>query len=89
VVRGAIEVAIAGDPGDGAFASLAREVATRYVPSLVLVGGEGPSAEGIALLEGRGGAEPMAYVCRSYACDAPTEDPAVLARQLDALRPVG
>jgi uncharacterized protein YyaL (SSP411 family) len=89
VVRGAVEVAIAGDPGDGAFGSLAREVATRYVPSLVLVGGEGPSAEGIALLEGRGGAEPVAYVCRSYACDAPTEDPAVLARQLDALRPVG
>jgi hypothetical protein len=87
-VRGAVEVAIAGDPGDSAFGSLAREVATRYVPSLVLAGGEGSATAGIAVLEGRGGDEPVAYVCRSYACDAPTADPAVLGRQLDALRPV-
>ncbi|HET7187201.1 MAG TPA: thioredoxin domain-containing protein [Gemmatimonadaceae bacterium] len=87
-VRGAIEVAIAGDPGDGAFGSLARQVANRYVPSLVLAGGEGRAAEGIPLLEGRGGVEPVAYVCRSYACDVPTDDPEVLGMQLDALRPV-
>ena len=86
-VRGAVEVAIAGDPGDSAFGSLAREVATRYVPSLVLAGGEGSAAAGLAVLEGRGGDEPVAYVCRSYACDAPTADPAALGRQLDALRP--
>jgi uncharacterized protein YyaL (SSP411 family) len=86
-VRGAVEVAIAGDPADGAFSSLAREVATRYVPSLVLAGGEGRGAEGITVLEGRGGEEAVAYVCRSYACDAPTDDPATLGRQLDALRP--
>jgi uncharacterized protein len=87
-VRGAVEVAIAGDPGDAAFGSLAREVANRYVPSLVLAGGEGEAADGITLLEGRGGVEPVAYVCRAYACDVPTEDPAVLGLQLDALRPV-
>jgi uncharacterized protein len=87
-VRGAVEVAIAGDPGDGAFGSLAREVANRYLPSLVLGGGEGKAADGITLLEGRGGVEPMAYVCRAYACDVPTEDPAVLGRQLDALQPM-
>jgi hypothetical protein len=86
-VRGAVEVAIAGDPGDDAFGSLAREVATRYVPSLVLAGGEGHGAEGIAVLDGRGGEGSVAYVCRSYACDAPTDDPATLGRQLDALRP--
>jgi uncharacterized protein YyaL (SSP411 family) len=85
-VRGAVEVAIAGDPGDGAFNSLAREVANRYVPSLVLAGGEGEAATGITLLEDRGGVEPVAYVCRGYACDAPTDDPAVLGVQLDALR---
>jgi uncharacterized protein YyaL (SSP411 family) len=86
-VRGAVEVAIAGDPGDEAFGTLARVVANRYVPSLVLAGGEGRSAKGITLLDGRGGAEPVAYVCRSYACDAPTSDPEVLATQLEALRP--
>jgi hypothetical protein len=86
-VRGAVEVAIAGDPGDGAFGALAREVAIRYVPSLVLAGGEGRAGDGIVLLEGRGGVEPVAYLCRAYACDVPTDDPAVLALQLDALRP--
>jgi uncharacterized protein YyaL (SSP411 family) len=86
-VRGAVEVAIAGDPGDGAFGSLAREVSTRYVPSLVLVGGEGKAATGITLLDRRGGVEPVAYLCRAYACDVPTDDPEVLGLQLDALRP--
>jgi uncharacterized protein YyaL (SSP411 family) len=88
-VRGAVEVAIAGDPGDGAFGALAREVASRYVPSLVLAGGEGKAADGIMLLQGRGGTEPMAYVCRSYACNAPTDHPEVLGLQLDALLPKG
>jgi len=89
VVRGAVEVAIAGDPSEEAFGSLAREVANRYVPSLVLTGGAGKSAAGIAILEGRESAEPMAYVCRSYACDAPTGDPEVLGEQLRALQAKG
>jgi uncharacterized protein YyaL (SSP411 family) len=88
-VRGAVEVAIAGDPGDRSFGSLAREVANRYVPSLVLAGGEGDAAKDIVVLDGRGGVEPVAYVCRAYACDVPTGDPEVLGLQLDALRPRG
>jgi uncharacterized protein YyaL (SSP411 family) len=84
-VRGAIEVAIAGDPADERFAALAGVVAERYVPSLVLAGGEGSAAEGIALLDGRAGDVPTAYVCRAYACDAPTSDPVVLGEQLDAI----
>jgi uncharacterized protein YyaL (SSP411 family) len=84
-VRGAIEVAIAGEPGDARFRSLAGVVAERYVPSLVLAGAAGDDARGIALLDGRGGDGPIAYVCRSYACDAPTSDPSVLGVQLDAI----
>ena len=82
-VRGAIEVAIMGDPADERFKALASAVAERYLPSLVLAGG----AEGdrIALLEGRGAEVPMAYVCRAYACDAPTGDVVVLGEQLDAI----
>jgi hypothetical protein len=53
----------------------------------VLAGGEGRAAQGIPLLEERGGVEPVAYVCRAYACDVPTDDPEVLGLQLDALRP--
>jgi uncharacterized protein YyaL (SSP411 family) len=81
-VRGAVEVAIAGNPADEEFGALAGVVANRYVPSLVLAGGTGGAAQGITLLEQRGGGGAMAYVCRSYACDAPTNDPAELAAQL-------
>jgi uncharacterized protein YyaL (SSP411 family) len=88
-VRGAVEIAIAGDPSDAEFGTLARVVANRYVPSLVLAGGRDDDAEGIVLLQGRERDTPIAYVCRSYACDAPTSDPAELAAQLDALRPAG
>jgi hypothetical protein len=86
VVHGAIEVAIAGDPASAPFAELARTVAGRYVPSLVLAGGEGDAARGIALLAGRAATDgaPTAYVCRHYACDAPTADVERLASQLDA-----
>jgi uncharacterized protein len=84
-VRGAIEVAIAGEPADERFASLAATVANRYLPSLVLAGGAGAGAEDIALLHGRAGSAPTAYVCRAYACDAPTSDVAVLGAQLDAI----
>jgi len=82
-VRGAIEVAIIGDPADERFKSLASAVAERYLPSLVLAGGG--DGEGIALLDGRGAEIPTAYVCRAYACDAPTSDVEVLGEQLDAI----
>jgi len=84
-VRGAVEVAIAGDPRDEVFGSLGGVVANQYVPSLVLAGGRGRAAKGIALLEGREVDEPTAYLCRSYACERPTSDPAELAEQLDGV----
>ncbi len=84
-VRGAIEVAIAGEPWSDEFRALARAVSERYVPSLVLAGGLGESARGITLLEGRERSTAMAYVCRAYACDAPTSEPDMLVEQLEAL----
>jgi uncharacterized protein YyaL (SSP411 family) len=84
-VRGAIEVAIAGRTSDERFVRLARVVASRYVPSLVLAGGVGAGVRDIALMEGRVSEEPVAYVCRGYACDAPTSDEASLGAQLDAI----
>ena len=50
-----------------------------------MAAGEGADTDRIALLEGRSGAAPVAYVCRAYACDAPTSDVAVLGAQLDAI----
>ncbi len=81
--NGAVEVAIAGSRNDVAFRALEHEVATRYVPSLVLAGGF--SSAQVALLDGKEARDgtPTAYVCRAYSCDAPVSDPALLALQLD------
>ena len=75
VVNGSIELALVGDSGE-----LARAAGEVYVPSLVIAGG--PDSEGIALLNSRKSSEGVAYVCRSYACDAPTGDPSRLKEQL-------
>jgi hypothetical protein len=79
-VHGAVEVAYAGHDG---LAALRRAEASVYVPALVLAGG---GYVDVPLLAGRTAAVATAYVCRHFACDAPTADPAVLARQLVAAR---
>jgi uncharacterized protein len=85
-VYGAVEVGIVGDRSRGEFSALEREVASHYVPSLVLAAGEPDSGERIALLAGRTplGGFPTAYVCRGYTCDEPVTEAARLAEQLDA-----
>ena len=85
-VRGSVQVAVAGEPHAPAFTALERVVAEEYVPSLVLAAGE-PGADGApTLLRDRtsGEAGATAYVCRGFACDLPTSDPAELRRQLGA-----
>ncbi len=84
-VNGAVEVAIAGRPGDASFSAMEREVAARYVPSLVLAGGLQSNGDRIALLEGRQASKgkATAYVCISYACDEPATSPEMFARQLE------
>ena len=86
MVNGAVEVALAGKPGDRNFRALEHEVAVHYVPSLVLAGGLPEGQEAIALLAGREpkGGHATAYVCRSYACDEPATSPAMLAGQLES-----
>lgn len=81
--NGAVEIAIAGTRDDKGFKALEKEVAEHYVPSLVLAGGSASS--GIGLLEDRDAHDgrATAYVCMSYACDAPASDPALLASQLE------
>jgi uncharacterized protein len=79
-VRGAIEVAIVGSVADTRFATLARAVAQVYVPSLVLAGGAADTE--LPLLADRARDVSTAYVCRGYACDAPTDSAENLALQL-------
>ena len=64
---------------------LERAAAERYVPSLVIAGGAPSPAGEIALLADRAmrDGRATAYVCRSYACDAPATSAEVLVRQLE------
>ena len=76
--HGAVSVAISGHPGSREVVRLARTVAARYVPSLVMAGG---TAAPPAILQGKTAppGEALAYVCRGFSCDAPTGEPAELA----------
>ena len=84
-VHGAVEVVLAGDPDSEDFRALARSVASRFVPSLVLAGGRPDLAGAPALVRDRPAREgaATAYVCRHYLCEAPACDPAEIPPQLD------
>ncbi|HKW49902.1 MAG TPA: thioredoxin domain-containing protein [Gemmatimonadaceae bacterium] len=85
LVRGAIELAIVGDPDTDDFRALSRAAAERYVPGLVLAGGAARRS-GIPLLADRSMTDgrATAYVCRNYTCRAPVTDGLALTAQLDA-----
>ena len=85
MVNGAVEIALVGTPGKDGFDALARAVAARYVPSLVLAGGVPPDTAGIELLTGREmrDGRATAYVCRQFTCDAPVTDTTELSDQLE------
>ncbi|HEX6816212.1 MAG TPA: hypothetical protein VF102_11100, partial [Gemmatimonadaceae bacterium] len=82
-VYGPVEVALLGEPTSVGFVALQRVTAQQYVPGLILAGGR--ANEGVALLRDR---KPIndaatAFVCRHYACDAPTTIPETLSAQLE------
>jgi uncharacterized protein YyaL (SSP411 family) len=70
--------------------ALISEIVTRYLPNrLVLAGEEGdPLLSKLPLFSGKTAqnGKATAYVCRHFACNAPTPDPQELAQQLDALK---
>ena len=88
-LRGPKEVAfVSSDPDDPDLAKLVEAVWSTYVPNQVmacLTHGR-PDADALAkkvpLLAGKTplGDGPAAYVCKNYACQAPTGDPAELRR---------
>ncbi|CAN5611020.1 thioredoxin domain-containing protein [soil metagenome] len=81
--HGGVQVAIAGDPTSEDFAAFTRAVASRYVPGLVLAGGEPELAGIVTLMKDRDPAGGVsAYVCRGFSCDLPARDPHLLAAQL-------
>jgi uncharacterized protein YyaL (SSP411 family) len=88
------EVVIVGPPDDAATAGLLRAVEKSHQPFLVVVRVDPASRQATklaALLPWIGGygmrsGRPTAYVCRNFACDAPTTDPAELAAKLASSR---
>jgi len=86
-IHGATELVLVGRRGSAPLASLSRGVAGAFAPSLVLAGGEPDPSGPLALLRGRTAPEDgaMAYLCRGYACEAPTSDPLELGAQLAAV----
>ncbi|MFE7531242.1 thioredoxin domain-containing protein [Kitasatospora sp. NPDC057542] len=83
LLDGPREVAVVGPDGDPATAALRRAALLGTAPGTVVAVGT-PGGTEVPLLADRplvDGA-PAAYVCRHFACDAPTTDPAALAEKL-------
>ena len=78
------EVAVVGPAGDPRTALLHRTALLATAPGAVVALGDPAAAPGAPLLADRPllGGEPAAYVCRHFSCEAPTADPAELARRL-------
>ena len=86
-VRGAVELALVGDPARADFRALADVAADHYVPALVIAGGPPGDVGDVALLAGRPATagRATAYLCRDYACEAPVTEPTALGDQLRGL----
>jgi uncharacterized protein YyaL (SSP411 family) len=83
LLDGPREVAVVGPADDPRTAELHRTALLGTAPGAVVARGEAGSTE-VPLLADRpllGGA-PAAYVCHHFVCEAPTADPAALARKL-------
>jgi uncharacterized protein YyaL (SSP411 family) len=82
------EVAVVGDPRDGATRALAEEVTVaRFRPNVVLaVGTAEGSTDAVPLLRDRAMVDgrPAAYVCERFACRLPVTDRGALRTELDA-----
>lgn len=85
------QIVIAGNPAAAETRDLLREVHARYMPHRILIPvGEGANRREleqhcplVASLHPRNG-RATAYVCENHVCRLPTDDPKVLAAQLDA-----
>ncbi len=80
-----VEVAIRGELDDRATAALLATLRKRYRGSpAIQIAADGEDPGPRAILRGKTSIDgrATAYVCRDYACRAPTEDPQELARQL-------
>jgi hypothetical protein len=87
-----VQIIFAKGPGEAGMRSLLKEVHSRFIPHkalLVADGGKGqeflsgfvPFIGTLAMIDSK----PTAYVCKNFACQLPTTDPAMLAQFLDTI----
>jgi uncharacterized protein YyaL (SSP411 family) len=83
-------IVAAVDPAAADAVALRRAVARPYAPDLVIASVAG-ATEGWPIFSDKlpRDGRPTAYVCRGYACEAPTDDPATAARQVERMTQVG
>ena len=87
LLAGPLEVAVVGDPSSPDFAVLRRVALMGTSPGLVVALGDGePEADAVPLLRDRPAraGRATAYVCRAFACEAPTSEPVDLAVRIGA-----
>jgi hypothetical protein len=87
-LRPAVDVVVAGEPADARSVALRRAAAAPYAPDLIIAGLPPDSPiQSRPLFVGKVPREgvPTAYVCRGYACDAPTPDPEEVGVQVTRL----
>jgi uncharacterized protein YyaL (SSP411 family) len=79
-----VEIAIVGDPTDERTRALLGAIWARFLPNKVVALRRPDEPPASPLLEDRPlvSDKPTVYVCRNYACQAPTTDPEELVRQL-------
>jgi hypothetical protein len=83
-----VDVVVAGQPSDPRSLALRRAAARPYAPNLVIAGlppDEVSASSPLFTGKTPRGGVPTAYVCRGYACEAPTTDPAVVRDQVTRL----
>jgi len=82
-----VELALIGDPAEPQASKFLEVIRARYLPNrLVAVAPSARQSPAIPLLSDRAaiGGKATAYLCEGFVCQAPTTDPADLARQLDS-----
>lgn len=88
LVNGLTEVAVAGDPAEGATGALLEVIQRPYRPNIItaLTPGDAGDEAPIPLLRGRTRREgqPTVYVCRDFACARPVTTPEETAALLEA-----
>ena len=84
-----VQIVLAGEPGDAAFAALRRAVYEMSLPNRVVLAvkpGEKLPADHPAHGKGLVAGKPAAYVCEGPVCSLPLTDPQALTATLAELR---